>query len=393
MQQRQQIPPGADAEEYQRILRNQRMAQALTAQQAAPMDYDPRGFISGGQLLGKALGDINSRYYNNAADEDTAKAITAKNAKTKQMFQPQQLGNALQNSAMNIPNMSAEQSQFIYENNPKLWEQVQSQNLTPDDLRNKFRKESVNSNLGLMVFDPSTGKYEPAMDSDGNRLTGAPYDTALQGNLSYAKQQGQNQSDLQMKPIITTDTEKAKSNVELALRPEIERQTVAARAKAEQEATKNQTQAVASAKLEDAIVLCDDLKKADFNKIYGRGESLYPELARSQEGINMIAKRNQLVAMLKLGAAGELKGQGSITDPERQMIGEAATMLANPNIDPKLARESLDMAMTVFRRNAGKAANPAGKNLSDDDSQAIAWANANPSDPRAQAIKQLHGIK
>jgi len=170
-------------------------------------------------------------------------------------------------------------------------------------------------------------------------------------------------ADVEMKnnPLIAANTDIERAKVELTTRPLIEAATTKAKLETENKVGKEQTQNTASSKLEDATLLYNDLANADLNKVYGKGESLYPDWARSQEGINMIAKRNQLVAMLKLGASGELKGQGTITDPERQMIGEAATLLTNPDISPQLAKDALDRAMVVLRRNAGK---PSGQSSS-----------------------------
>ncbi len=54
--------------------------------------------------------------------------------------------------------------------------------------------------------------------------------------------------------------------------------------------------------------------------------------------------------MLSLAAAGELKGQGQITENERLMLRQAVSILGNENISPDLARESLDSAMRIISR-------------------------------------------
>ncbi len=107
------------------------------------------------------------------------------------------------------------------------------------DMHNQFRKESVNTNEGLKVFDPSTGTYKAAVGADNKPLTGAQYDAGVIGDIARVKQDEQNKSDAAYKPIIAEATDKAKAAVELATRPEIERATSDA---------KNESEAGAKAK-------------------------------------------------------------------------------------------------------------------------------------------------
>ena len=118
------------------------------------------------------------------------------------------------------------------------------------------------------------------------------------------------------------------------------------------------TQRGAANKLGDARTLYDRLRGANLDLIYGRGESLYPDILRSQQGIDLLADRDQLVSMLKLGARGELKGQGPITEGEQGILSQAVTTLGNPNISPEKAREDLDAAMGILFRNAGEEFTP-----------------------------------
>lgn len=106
-------------------------------------------------------------------------------------------------------------------------------------------------------------------------------------------------------------------------------------------------------KLEDFDKAYSQLKSADLDVIYGKGEAWVPEYLRSQKGIDLIARRNQVVGMLKLGARGELKGQGPITEGEQAILGQAITVLENPNISPDLASQALDEARAVLYRSAG----------------------------------------
>lgn len=147
--------------------------------------------------------------------------------------------------------------------------------------------------------------------------------------------------------------ERGKQNVRAETEPKIQADIARARELATAEAQKQIGQKGQLGKLEDATEIYNRLRDSDLEIIYGRGEQWYPDFLRSQRGIDLIADRDQLVNMLKLGAAGELKGQGTITDAERKMLADAATQLGNPNISPPKARESLDDAMRVLTRNTG----------------------------------------
>jgi len=66
-----------------------------------------------------------------------------------------------------------------------------------------------------------------------------------------------------------------------------------------------------------------------------------------------MAERDQLVSMLQLGARGELKGQGPITESEQAILSKAITVLSEQDISPKLAAKYIDQAMKILGRNAG----------------------------------------
>lgn len=103
-----------------------------------------------------------------------------------------------------------------------------------------------------------------------------------------------------------------------------------------------------------SILLPDDSIDV-LDKIYGKGEALYPDALRSQQGLDALAARDQLVSMLQLGARGELKGQGPITEGEQDILSRAATMLGNPSISPELAKTQVKRAVEILRTSAGKA--------------------------------------
>lgn len=218
----------------------------------------------------------------------------------------------------------------------------------------QYRKESVSTNQGLMVFDPSTGSYVPAKGADGKPLSAAQYDASLQGEIAGAKQGAQNRSDLTYKPEITRAVETTKADVELGTKPTIEAETTAARERASNAVNKENEQAGNAARLPEFDAAYDKLINADLDKIYGRGESLYPDYFRSQEGIDQKTYRDQLVSMLKLGARGQLKGQGAVSDSESKTLNESVSVLGNPDISPALAREALQRAKEAIYRSSGK---------------------------------------
>lgn len=100
----------------------------------------------------------------------------------------------------------------------------------------------------------------------------------------------------------------------------------------------------------DTMDLGNTLMAANLASIYGRGESLFPELARSQEGIDLIAQRDRFVSTLELAQAGKMKGQGQVSEGERVILKKAATVLSNPNISPELAQQEIQRAIDSINR-------------------------------------------
>jgi len=112
---------------------------------------------------------------------------------------------------------------------------------------------------------------------------------------------------------------------------------------------KERMQGAKDREVQSQIDLGNTILNSDLNKIFGRGEEFYPDLLRSQDGIDMKANVNQFVGQLKLAAAGKMKGQGSVSDSERKTLNDAATVLSNPNISPELARKSLQNAVLAIQ--------------------------------------------
>jgi len=138
----------------------------------------------------------------------------------------------------------------------------------------------------------------------------------------------------------------------------IEKAVTSAREQAKIDVQKTVSSMGAMDKLEDADRLYNELSQADLARIYGFGEGVYPDWLRTEEGVTLQAKRDQLIGMLQLAGRGELKGQGPITEGEQAIVAKAATILSNPNISPAAAKKGLDDAMRILYRNAGKEFDP-----------------------------------
>lgn len=225
--------------------------------------------------------------------------------------------------------------------------------------------------------DPTTGKVVAAQGNQaggfhvgGRAIPGnwepvaAPntqYSQEMQNQRFYDKPQIAGQSrqaeanvDIVTKPIIAGGEAEARLTAEQKIKPETAARIAEAKANVAAAVEKRIKQEGQLGKLEDADRIYQALSAADLGAIYGRGESLYPTLMRNQAGIDLMAQRDQMVGMLELAAAGEMKGQGQITEPERKILKDSATTLAKPDISPELARASIDRAMAIIYRNAGQ---------------------------------------
>lgn len=225
----------------------------------------------------------------------------------------------------------------------------------------QYRKESINTTDGIKVFDPATGTYVNAVGANGKQLTAPQYDPTLQGQIAGSRQNAQNQSDLRFKPDIQAATTQAELNTRLGTEPQLRAAISAAEEQAKATVDKQIAQAGQLGRLSDAEGLYNSLRDSDLDIIYGKGESWYPEFIRSQRGIDLLADKEQLIGMLQLAARGDLKGTGAIGEGEQKILSNSATVLSNKNISPQRARQALDEAMTVLRRNAGKSQGGSGK--------------------------------
>jgi hypothetical protein len=170
-------------------------------------------------------------------------------------------------------------------------------------------------------------------------------------------------------PDVQAKIQEAVKNVDLEMNPQIERASVEAREKASARIQKMLSQETQSGKITEVDEITNSLLKPKngkpdmklLSKIYGKGESFYPDILRSQEGVDGIRKVGKLVGILKLGARGELKGQGPITDADQNLLGQSISILEDLEISPELAASEIQRAVEVMYRSAGKQGGGAGR--------------------------------
>lgn len=225
----------------------------------------------------------------------------------------------------------------------------------------QYRKESVSTNQGLMVFDPSTGTYVAATGSDGQPLSAAQYDPSLQGQISTARQTGRNVSDLELKPEITRATTTAKTEVENAA------------AAADRAAKSREEGAAALPKLEaqadNSIRLIDELLAHPGRDLATEGTAWVPSVPGTRQA-DFINRFDQIKGQAFLQAFESLKGGGAITEIE----GKAATQAIN-RLNRATTKEEFDSAANDLKKvlqdakkvAAGKAGKTSGEELSLDD--------------------------
>ena len=101
-----------------------------------------------------------------------------------------------------------------------------------------------------------------------------------------------------------------------------------------------------------------ELGEDGLGDIYGAMEGFFPDALRWQGNRDNQIKRDQISSTLQLAAAGKLKGQGTITDPERKLLSDAASVLGNEEIGPKAALAELNRIRPIFQKMLEAANNP-----------------------------------
>lgn len=209
-----------------------------------------------------------------------------------------------------------------------------------------------------------TGYAVPTVDASGKAtmqpISGSeralsPIDLAMaRENIGVQGYGQRRQIEAATAPIIAGGAKDAELDAEGRKRPQIEADIAKARAEAEDLVQQTISKRSSANTLEAAQILKTNLS-GNLDSIYGRGESLYPNLLRSQKGIDLMADRDQLVGMLVLAGRGQLKGQGPITESEQGVIQKAISVLSSQDISPARAEMALNDAFKVLETSAGKS--------------------------------------
>lgn len=92
----------------------------------------------------------------------------------------------------------------------------------------------------------------------------------------------------------------------------------------------------------------DDLLSSDVNQVFGWGNINPINRLPASEAQNTKAKVDRLKGLVSLENANKLKGQGAISEAERTMLANAATVLNNPWISPEQAISELNRLKHQF---------------------------------------------
>ena len=224
------------------------------------------------------------------------------------------------------------------DNMPTTYDQAQF-----DDMRSRLGVSSKEKyTTSSLVYDDQGNAYQPGSKGGLNRVElpgGGQLGLAPKDRMSYIK-------------------EKVKA-------------TTQAKTQAQQDQPASVTE-INEAR--DAMNMIDELSSEEFDlgAIYGKGERYYPDLIRKQSNVDMMAKKDLVIDSLNLMAAGKLKGQGQITENEREMLKRAATTLGNMDISGEAAKEEFArvrlkfaevMERGVERKKRGVAVLPDGREV------------------------------
>jgi len=139
-------------------------------------------------------------------------------------------------------------------------------------------------------------------------------------------------------------------------------------AKAEADlALQSTKQAMTDFEAAQSISTIDNLLNKNLDNVYGVEEQFVYDRFRSQEGKDMLADRNQIIASLQLAQAGKLKGQGQVSEGERAILKDASTVLGDSSISPEKARDALQKAReSIVRTMSIEAQADVGKSVNSD---------------------------
>jgi len=246
-----------------------------------------------------------------------------------------------------------------------------SQLPTIDDIHGELASDLAIANAGLDAINSLKVTDKPFQktrtflieDKDGNTkiITGVfnPNDgsiTTSEGTFegTVLSVEGETPEEKAQREI---DTARRKKEAEVLGTAKGKEQTTEGKQAQEDRAAQRQNQL---AEAQGNLELVNSLAQAELGLIFGRGESLIPQAARSQEGQDLLAQVTKLTAQLELAEAGKLKGQGPISQGERDLLASAVAVLKNQDISPELALAEIEKVRPTFQRiidriNGGQA--------------------------------------
>lgn len=101
----------------------------------------------------------------------------------------------------------------------------------------------------------------------------------------------------------------------------------------------------------DAIATFDRLiseGEKGLDAAFGTGERFFPDAIRGQKSINLRREIDKMASLLELAAANKLKGQGTVTENERNILRQSITLLKDETISPAKALEELKKGRKFF---------------------------------------------
>jgi len=162
----------ATEEDLVKKMRARRLAEMLNQQASAPIDYDPRGAISSGQLMAKALAGAGSIFANQQQDREQARGMIEQNRQEQALFSGE-------NNAFAPNGLTNEQARALYRSNPEQFAQMVSHNarstdpmknanaawgrdaggyMQQDQMADLRKKQLISMNEGETLFDTQIDK-------------------------------------------------------------------------------------------------------------------------------------------------------------------------------------------------------------------------------------------
>lgn len=232
-----------------------------------------------------------------------------------------------------------------------------------------FKDEKGNLFFGTTKRDPSSGGVQSVLVP----VSGG--DAQPVGRVSLVSGLGQTAAEKQASIIETKAAEqKIVGDIETAQKVEqakrLETESVTASQKKEldklridetkikNENEKKQLIDAKNARRIEALAAVDQvnglLKDDRFSAGFGKLAAATPDIVKSQDTLDVIAEKEQIIGLLSLESRQKLKGQGTISDSETETLEKSATVLANPLISDDLARKELIKVRNLFERAAAR---------------------------------------